>query len=52
MAVVMGVFPTMFLKPMEPAVKRVVERIHSAQPVRVENAPGQRASVKGQRSGE
>ena len=36
-AIVMGVFPAMFLRPMEPAVKRVVERMQSVQPVRVDN---------------
>ncbi|MGH9345965.1 MAG: NADH-quinone oxidoreductase subunit M [Vicinamibacterales bacterium] len=35
-AVVMGVFPAMFLRPMEPAVRRIVERVQSAQPVRVD----------------
>jgi NADH-quinone oxidoreductase subunit M len=38
-AVLMGVFPMLFLKPMEPAVQRVVERIQLAQPVRVQQAP-------------
>ena len=38
LAIVMGVFPSLFLRPMEPAVKRVVERMQSVQPVRVENA--------------
>lgn len=38
-ALFMGIFPTVFLKPMEPAVKRVVERIEAAQPVRVELTP-------------
>jgi NADH-quinone oxidoreductase subunit M len=36
-AILMGVFPTFFLKPMEPSVQRIVERIQSSQPVRVEN---------------
>jgi NADH-quinone oxidoreductase subunit M len=35
-ALVMGIFPTLFLKPMEPAVLRVVARIQSAQPIRVQ----------------
>ena len=38
MAMVMGVFPTIFLAPMEPAVRKVVERVQFAQPVRVDNA--------------
>jgi hypothetical protein len=41
MAIVMGVYPSMFLHPMEPAVKRVVERIQSTQPARVENTASQ-----------
>jgi NADH-quinone oxidoreductase subunit M len=36
-AVVMGVFPTLFLKPMEPAVTRVVERLQNTQTLRVSN---------------
>jgi len=36
-AVVMGVFPTVFLRPMEPAVTRVVERMQNTQTLRVEN---------------
>ena len=41
MAIVMGVVPGMFLRPMEPAVARVIERVTGAQParVRVEPAP-------------
>ena len=35
-ALVMGVFPTLFLKPMEPAVTRVVERLQNTQTLRVE----------------
>jgi NADH-quinone oxidoreductase subunit M len=35
-AIVMGVFPALFLKPMEPAVTRVVERMQSTQTLRVE----------------
>jgi len=38
-AVAMGVFPTFFLKPMEPSVTRVVERLQNTQTLRVENAP-------------
>jgi NADH-quinone oxidoreductase subunit M len=34
-AIVMGVAPTMFLKPIEPAVQRMVERVQAEQPVRV-----------------
>jgi NADH-quinone oxidoreductase subunit M len=35
MAIFMGVFPMVFLKPMEPAVRRMVERVQSVQPLRV-----------------
>src|SRR5688500_10789516 len=37
MAIVMGVFPMLFLKPMEPAVRKVVEQVGFSQPVRVDN---------------
>jgi len=37
MAIVMGVFPTMFLAPMEPSVRRVVAQVQAAQPLRVDN---------------
>jgi NADH-quinone oxidoreductase subunit M len=37
MSIFMGVFPTFFLAPMEPAVTRVVERTQASQPVRVDN---------------
>jgi NADH-quinone oxidoreductase subunit M len=41
MAIFMGVFPMIFLKPMEPAVERLVERLQSSQSLRVQNtAPG------------
>jgi NADH-quinone oxidoreductase subunit M len=46
-ALVMGIFPMLFLKPMEPSVRRMVERVQSAQPLRVENLPGQKEKVKG-----
>ena len=36
MSIVMGVFPTLFLKPMEPAVERLVQRMQSAQTLRVD----------------
>jgi NADH-quinone oxidoreductase subunit M len=42
LAVFMGVFPTVFLRPMEPAVERLVERLQSAQSLRVEDTRGQR----------
>jgi hypothetical protein len=37
LAIVMGVFPTVFLAPMEASVQRVVARVQSVQPLRVEN---------------
>jgi NADH-quinone oxidoreductase subunit M len=36
-AFVMGVFPALFLKPMEPAVTRIVERLQNTQTLRVKN---------------
>ena len=51
-AIFMGVYPSLFLRPMEPAVKRVVERIQSVQPVRVENSEGHRSDGNGQRLGQ
>jgi NADH-quinone oxidoreductase subunit M len=36
-ALLMGVFPNIFLKPMEPAVTRVVERLQNTQTLRVQN---------------
>jgi NADH-quinone oxidoreductase subunit M len=38
-AVLMGVMPGLFLKPMEPAVARVIERVTGSQPTRVSNDP-------------
>jgi NADH-quinone oxidoreductase subunit M len=35
-AIVMGVFPVLFLKPMEPSVRKIVEQVGYSQPVRVE----------------
>ena len=39
LAIGMGVFPNTFLKPMEPAVQRVVERVQAHQPLRVAVPP-------------
>ncbi|MEO7271350.1 MAG: NADH-quinone oxidoreductase subunit M, partial [Vicinamibacterales bacterium] len=39
MAIVMGVFPSLFLKPMEPSISRLIERVHGSQPARVANQP-------------
>jgi NADH-quinone oxidoreductase subunit M len=38
LAIAMGVFPSLFLAPMELSVKKVVERVQTAQPVRAQNA--------------
>jgi NADH-quinone oxidoreductase subunit M len=35
MAIYMGVFPNVFLKPMEPAVSRIVQRVEQHQPLQV-----------------
>ena len=35
-AIGMGVFPNLFLKPMEPAMQRLVDRVQSSQPLQVE----------------
>jgi NADH-quinone oxidoreductase subunit M len=40
MAVLMGVLPGIFLRPMEPSVNRVIERVTNAQPQRASAAPG------------
>jgi NADH-quinone oxidoreductase subunit M len=37
MAILMGVLPGIFLRPMEPSVVKVVDRIQSAQPSRAQN---------------
>ena len=37
MCIFMGVFPAPFLRPMEPAVARVIERVTGAQPARAAN---------------
>jgi NADH-quinone oxidoreductase subunit M len=47
MALFMGIFPAVFLRPMEPAVRKVVEQVQFAQPVRVDNVKGQGSKVKG-----
>jgi NADH-quinone oxidoreductase subunit M len=36
-ALFMGIFPVVFLAPMEPAVRKVVEQVQFAQPVQVKN---------------
>jgi NADH-quinone oxidoreductase subunit M len=38
-AILMGVFPGILLRPMEPAVNRVIERVTGSQPARVDARP-------------
>ncbi|MGH9201208.1 MAG: Fe-S-binding domain-containing protein, partial [Vicinamibacterales bacterium] len=45
-AIFMGVAPLVFLEPMEPAVRRIVERVQSAQPLRAQNALDQRSTAR------
>ncbi len=45
MAILMGVFPGIFLRPMEPAVNKVIERVTGAQPARVDAGSASRASA-------
>jgi hypothetical protein len=45
-AILMGVVPGLFLKPMEPSVAKVIDRVNGSQPARVENRTiGDPASV-------
>jgi NADH-quinone oxidoreductase subunit M len=39
MAIVMGVFPAIFMRPMEPSVNRIIDRVVGTQPARV-RGPG------------
>jgi NADH-quinone oxidoreductase subunit M len=39
MAIFMGVVPNLFLRPMEPAVERMVQRVQATQVRTVESAP-------------
>jgi NADH-quinone oxidoreductase subunit M len=39
MAIFMGVYPNLFLKPMEPSVTRVIERVTGQQPAQVQAKP-------------
>jgi NADH-quinone oxidoreductase subunit M len=38
MSIVMGVYPNMFLRPMEPSVNRVIERVTGSRPAQVDSA--------------
>jgi NADH-quinone oxidoreductase subunit M len=50
MCIFMGVFPNVFLRPMEPALNKVIDRVHSRESAVVGNQPassdGQRPSVQ------
>ena len=46
MALLMGIFPSIFLAPMEPSVRRVVEQVQATQPLRVENARRERERIE------
>ena len=48
MALVMGIFPTLFLKPMEASVDALVLRMQATQTLRADNSLGQGSKVKGQ----
>jgi NADH-quinone oxidoreductase subunit M len=55
LAVFMGVFPSVFLRPMEPSVNRVIDRVVGAQPAQVRRGlslpdPGSRTPVSGLRT--
>ena len=39
MSLFMGIFPNVFLRPMEPSVNRVIERVHSRQGAQVKAVP-------------
>jgi hypothetical protein len=44
MAILMGVLPGIFLRPMEPAVTKVVDRVRGSQPSRVSASPSTTSS--------
>jgi NADH-quinone oxidoreductase subunit M len=46
LAIFMGVFPSLFLAPMELSVRKVVERVQTAQPVRADR---ERQDAQGKR---
>ena len=50
MAIVMGVFPTLFLKPMEPAVQKLVQRAQSVQTLQVQNVERERERERVERA--
>jgi NADH-quinone oxidoreductase subunit M len=46
MAILMGVLPGLFLRPMEPSVTKVIERVNGAQPTRVAAPPSRGESSR------
>jgi NADH-quinone oxidoreductase subunit M len=53
LAIFMGVFPAIFLRPMEPSVNRIIDRVVGEQPAQVRGPAGQGASLPtGARSAE
>jgi len=46
LAILMGVLPSLFLRPMEPSVKKIVERVQAARPVVADARPA--AAAQGQ----
>jgi NADH-quinone oxidoreductase subunit M len=47
MCLFMGVFPNVFLRPMEPAINRVIDRVHSREAAVVQASPGPRVASPG-----
>jgi NADH-quinone oxidoreductase subunit M len=43
MCIFMGVFPNVFLRPMEPAINKVIERVHSREGTQVKAVPDDNA---------
>jgi hypothetical protein len=48
LVIVMGIFPGIFLRPMEPSVNRIIERVTASQParVRLDNRQGATSPVR------
>jgi NADH-quinone oxidoreductase subunit M len=50
MCIFMGVFPNVFLKPMEPAINKVIDRVHSREAAVIASDPGPRTPDPGPRT--
>jgi NADH:ubiquinone oxidoreductase subunit 4 (subunit M) len=50
MAIFMGVFPNVFLKPMEASVNRVIERVKPAAPAQTAAPAADRRTLEGRAS--